>query len=545
MGGGRLVGNDSASLVGNDSASLVGNDSASLVGNDSASLVGNDSASLVGNDSASLVGNDSASLVGNDSASLVGNDSASLVGNDSASLVGNDSASLVGNDSASLVGNDSASLVGNDSASLVGNDSASLIGRDGSTVLATGRGNVIVSEAGPARARQLLSVSTKGGWVQPQRGLLLPAAGMVVRARDTYTNDLVPIGQDAQGRPVFKIYSNTRGEFELFIPQDYQGTYLIQCEPLANANPRLQYQMFANAAAPSSRVVVNEDSTAMVRYFMQGIGHDIYQELRRDAEFNDAIALKVARRIPHLKRLVDALDGMPRLSPAGLREISLRMSGILIASAPPMQNVMMDAARHPYPAYFSALGRPPENAFGHLINLARQVRHQTALTLKQPVGQARITNALRDLPQDFVWPYPICNIQRPTDVVDLLVSLYNRSEGSEYQPDGSFTVSSPTPFECESVNDRIRRQLLEGIGLMTVGATNPCQPAPDDIRSLMHTAVGSIQHHYLLYLLGLLSNTDSRPLPETIDALVRAVEQISQEVNYQENAPNQNSLKCP
>ena len=61
----------------------------------------------------------------------------------------------------------------------------------------------------------------------------------------------------------------------------------------------------------------------------------------------------------------------------------------------------------------------------------------------------------------------------------------------------------------------------------------------------MHTAVGSIQHHYLLYLLGLVSDTDGRSLQETIDVLVRAVEEISREANYQENAPNQNSRKCP
>ena len=217
---------DAAYLVGSGAGTLIGADGGSLIGDDGGSLICADGGSLIGADAASAVGITGSPLV----AAGAGNAIASVgLSADGARLVGKGGNTLIGADAASFVGM-GASLVGN---ALVGADGGSLIGADGGSLIGADGGTYRLAQA-PAPASGL------------KAGQALPAAGMLVAALSLADGKPLPVGQDADGKPVYAVYTDAAGRYEIFPPAESRGNLRVVAIAGAGTDARLRYGVFAN-----------------------------------------------------------------------------------------------------------------------------------------------------------------------------------------------------------------------------------------------------------------------------------------------------------
>jgi hypothetical protein len=206
-------------------------------------------------------------LVGNDAASLVGNDAASLVGNDAASLVGNDAASLVGNDSASLIVNDAGVVVsagqGNVIAPLIANGGGNLIANGGGNLIANGGGNLIANGGGNAIARWSLLAEEGVNSATARLGEILPAVGMRLRVESTVDGRRVSLGEQANGEPVYEVFTNALGAFTVYVPENIAENVRVVAEPGALQDQRLRYDLLV-AGNGQRAAELDEDSKMMM-----------------------------------------------------------------------------------------------------------------------------------------------------------------------------------------------------------------------------------------------------------------------------------------
>ncbi len=160
-------------------------------------------------------------------------------------LIGADGASLVGPDGASLVAAGAGNIVAAGGLNLIGADGASLVGADGASFR--------LAQA-PAAAPA------------PPLGEVLPAAAMRVGLIDLRDGKPLPVGVDADGKPVYTVYSNLKGQFELFVPAALAGYVRIAAEAPGRADARLRYDTIVRADEDPDDI---DEDTARVGRFLR------------------------------------------------------------------------------------------------------------------------------------------------------------------------------------------------------------------------------------------------------------------------------------
>jgi len=114
-------------------------------------------------------------------------------------------------------------LIGNDGSTLIGNDGSTLIGNDGSTYRLA---QAPAPAAGPSTA--------------------LPAANMLISVVSLRTREYLPLGQDAQGRPVYTVLSGADGGYEVFVPPGEERNVLIVAQIPGSTAPGLVLNALTN-----------------------------------------------------------------------------------------------------------------------------------------------------------------------------------------------------------------------------------------------------------------------------------------------------------
>jgi sugar lactone lactonase YvrE len=198
-----------------------------------------------------LIGQDGAGFLGMGGAQLItAGNGQGLIGNAGGTLIGNAGGTLLagGRIVASGGGNVvvPASLIGNAGGTLIGNDGATLIGQDGAgyNLLATGP--------------------------SPAFGEVWKAAGMWLSVTDSRTGKTVPLGEDAEGKPVYAIYTNAEGRFEVHVPKEVAEFARVVVRPPDRLDSRLVMSVPAKMANGGA-ITVNEDvaaATDLIRYIL-------------------------------------------------------------------------------------------------------------------------------------------------------------------------------------------------------------------------------------------------------------------------------------
>ncbi len=178
---------------------------------------------------------------------------------------------LLSNNSGSLVSNNSGSLIANNSGNIISDKGAGLISDKGSGLISD-KGAGLISDKGAGY--QLAQAAGK-----PEFGATLPAAGMNLRVVSLVDGSAVPLGVDEAGKPVYAIYTNLKGGFEVYLPAALTGTVRVIAEAPETRDGRLSYPLFARTDREDAGAI-DEDTAAMNRYVRQGLTSRFLNVLR-------------------------------------------------------------------------------------------------------------------------------------------------------------------------------------------------------------------------------------------------------------------------
>jgi hypothetical protein len=189
---------------------------------------------------------------------------------------------LVKIDPSYLLSNNGGSLISNNSGAVlaVGDTrlgSGNLVSNNGDGVIANNAGNIVASGNGGVMARRQVLAAPEGGTA------LVPAAGMAVSVRSLRTGQRVPVGVNGQGEPVYTVYSNLAGGFELFIPAAEAGNVLIESAVPGAQDPRLAYDALAATGAGVDQIV-DDDTSVGAAMFRQAMVRRLYDFLVQPPE---------------------------------------------------------------------------------------------------------------------------------------------------------------------------------------------------------------------------------------------------------------------
>jgi hypothetical protein len=203
--------------------------------------------------------------------------SGALISNDGGGIIGNDGASVIGNDGASIVATGGGNIVSPNGGTIVAQGAGNVIAPNGGTVIAPNGGSVIAPNGGTVIAPKGGSVIAPNGGtvIAPNGGTyrltatapeLAPAAGMLLQAVRLGVDQPIPLGVDKDGHPVYAIYTNGGGHFEVYLPASEAGT--IHLRALApNLDRRLVYDHVGSPPA-GQELAIDEDSAQASRYLL-------------------------------------------------------------------------------------------------------------------------------------------------------------------------------------------------------------------------------------------------------------------------------------
>jgi hypothetical protein len=118
--------------------------------------------------------------------------------------------------------------------------SGGLLSDSGGSIVANNSGNLVSNNAG--------SLTGKTKYRLQEVEDRPPTAGMLVSAVSLKTHQYVPVGVDPDGKPVYTVYSNLKGEYQLYLPQSEDGNVLI----VASSPEQAQQNLVANALTPTA-----------------------------------------------------------------------------------------------------------------------------------------------------------------------------------------------------------------------------------------------------------------------------------------------------
>ena len=88
---------------------------------------------------------------------------------------------------------------------------------------------------------------------------------MIVSVADLRTGKPVALGTDQAGKPVYEVYSNAKGAFELYVPADLAGTVRVDARVPGATDPRLTYAVLVPPGGQPAKI---DEDTALVTRFL-------------------------------------------------------------------------------------------------------------------------------------------------------------------------------------------------------------------------------------------------------------------------------------
>jgi hypothetical protein len=193
-----------------------------------------------------------------------------LVAQGGGNVISNDGSSLVAQGGGNLVDGKvevGGHIVAQGAGNIVAQGAGNVISHTSSAIVASGGGNVVASGAGNLAAPTTGSYHLQAD-AAPALGTILPAVGLLVWVRDLYTGRPVPIGQDADGQPIYAVYTNAEGKYEIYLDPALQNQVLVVTEVPFSKDPRLTYTLVRQPDEKVSRTT-DEDSAAVTRYLRE------------------------------------------------------------------------------------------------------------------------------------------------------------------------------------------------------------------------------------------------------------------------------------
>jgi hypothetical protein len=164
---------------------------------------------------------------------------------------------------------------------IISDNGGGVISNHGGSIVANNAGNIVSNNGGSLGTTKAF----KGLAIGPvSRGLLdtgsgatatldtataVPLAGVLVSAISLKTHAYLPVGVDASGSPVYSVFTDLGGRYELYLPNTDLGTVMIAVTPAPGNNAQVSYNTLAPTSLASGgstlAVTSDEDSDLAVQ----------------------------------------------------------------------------------------------------------------------------------------------------------------------------------------------------------------------------------------------------------------------------------------
>ncbi len=148
-------------------------------------------------------------------------------------------------------------LVAAGAGNMVAAGAGNMVAAGGGNVLPTGGGNLFTAPR--FTLRQAAAAAS-------EVGLQMPAAGVLVSVVSLRSGRYLPLGVDADGQPVYAVYSNLLGGYEVWLPAAEQGNVAVVVSAAA-ADPRLNYNLVTEA--DQAKVAPLDETTALATRYLR------------------------------------------------------------------------------------------------------------------------------------------------------------------------------------------------------------------------------------------------------------------------------------
>ncbi|MDB5095925.1 MAG: hypothetical protein JWM80_346 [Cyanobacteria bacterium RYN_339] len=332
-------------------------------------------------------------------------------------------------------------LIANNGGSVLANNSSNLIANNGGSVISD-HGGAIISDHAAGRRVLADDAATYGA--------VLPAAGMELGVRSLVTGKPIPVGVDDAGKPVYSIYTNKDGAYEVYVPAEEQGNVLLEAQIPQTKDPRQRYEVIARPATKAAKVV-DEDTAQITRYMREAFVARIYGFFTVDPDVTICSITASPAFPPEFKtvlkgtlpevRSVAAAAGITASEDqrAAVQALAARCADIVIAQVD-LEAVVLGTTTI---FWGNKPGEGPEPAVPAAVTVVRAFRETATKVLAKDPGffedQSffRIANACK--PGTYV-------IKKPSDATAFVVSEYmtdNRVDALSWADTVINTVGTP------------------------------------------------------------------------------------------------------
>ncbi len=191
---------------------------------------------------------------------------------------------------------------------LISDAAGGLISDAAGSLVGNNAGGLVANNAGAAVARFGLTQADR-----PAAGTELPVAGMLVSVVSLTDRSYLPLGQDAAGKPVYAVYSNVAGEFEVHVPDDAPANLLVVASAAGERDRRLSLNVVVTDRAGAAQV--DELGRLVTRYVRRAFTGRLAAMLRDPALAKTATVVEPSltdRSRGELLTFIDAIADLAR-----------------------------------------------------------------------------------------------------------------------------------------------------------------------------------------------------------------------------------------
>ncbi len=210
---------------------------------------------------------DAAYMVAAGAGNVLSHNGAQIVAAGAGNMVAAGAGNMVAAGAGNMVAAGAGNIVAAGGGNIVAAGGLNLVAAGAGNMVAAGGGNYTLPDAAVPSPRFAIAQAAASPAAVPviKAGVQLPAAGMLISIVSLATRKYLPMGVNAQGEPVYSVYSNAQGGYEAFVAPGEEQNLLVVANVPGQPDSRLIYNTFADRVDERQRDV-DEDTAVGARY---------------------------------------------------------------------------------------------------------------------------------------------------------------------------------------------------------------------------------------------------------------------------------------
>lgn len=363
-------------------------------------------------------------------------------------LVSNGGGGVVALASGNIIANNGSGIISEHGGGLLSDHGAGLLSDAGGNLVANNGGNIVANNGGGLVGKTKLHTLAVD---IPAYGQQVIAAGMQLQAIDMTTGRALELGRDAKKQPVYAVYTNLAGGYEIYLPTGLQTNVRLYAVIPGHDDPRGHYSAITPPSA-TSPLALDEDIAGVTRLFreamhekfntlLQARASDLANGLTDDAVdgfmggggTNPAVKAIFTGLI---KTLFASIRANPRITPADYPDLAFLLGDVLLAHSGNLSDIDLDQTQYS-PNDLAEIGDNPLAKGKAFPNMAKilQLSRETIIKLAGDKSPAQVAQLFATKPylqraNDYRArlhpddPKPYYVIEKPSDLADFINEEY-------------------------------------------------------------------------------------------------------------------------